>query len=138
MIDQANQVEGSLRDGLAVEVRLAERASLSKGDERNAVETALFERVARLRASGKPESASGLIALASEIAEPGEGRDASAWEAVAEGALLLGEIGRASALESHGRPTRRARRGRAGVGPPAQGRGRSCSRPRNIERPTPC
>jgi hypothetical protein len=98
-IDQAAGVEAAARDGLAVQVRLAERARLPKGEERSAVETDLFQRVARLRASGKPEARRALIALASELTEPDENQAPDAWEAVAEGALILGEIGRASDLE---------------------------------------
>jgi hypothetical protein len=99
-IDQAAKVDESSRDELAVRVLLAERAGRSKGTERSAAETALFQRVARLRASGKPEARRALIALASELAEPDENQAPDAWEAVAEGALMLGETGRASDLEA--------------------------------------
>ena len=99
-IDQAAKVDEAARDELAVRVLLAERAGRSKGEERSAAETALFRRIARLRASGKPEARRALIALASELAEPDENQAPDAWEGVAEGALVLGETGRASDLEA--------------------------------------
>ncbi|HMB02997.1 MAG TPA: hypothetical protein VKP69_04555, partial [Isosphaeraceae bacterium] len=99
-IDQAAQVEGATKDGLAVRVRLAERASRPTGAAREAAESALFRCIARLRASGLPEARRALIALAKEVPEPGAGQGPEAWEAIAEGALILGEIGRASDLDA--------------------------------------
>ena len=98
-IGSAARVDEAAKDGLAVRARLAERASLLNGETRNEAEADLFRRIAKLRASPGPESRLALIALAREVAEPDARQDAAAWEAVAEGAVLLGEVTRASTLE---------------------------------------
>jgi hypothetical protein len=100
-IDQAAQVEEATKDGLAIRVRLVERASLPPGEARKALESAWSRPPPRVRASGKPEARLALIALANEVSEPDASQGPDAWEAVAEGALILGEIGRASNLDAH-------------------------------------
>jgi hypothetical protein len=68
--------------------------------ERSAAESAVFRRVAPLRASGTPEARRALIELARRVLEPDANQGPEAWEAVAEGALAMGDLTRASRLEA--------------------------------------
>jgi tetratricopeptide (TPR) repeat protein len=58
----------------------------------------LFRRIAALRASGAPEARLALVELARRLVEPDANQEAEAWEAVAEGALAVGDFARASRL----------------------------------------
>ncbi len=93
-------VDDAAQGVLAVRVRLAERDTLPSGKRRSAVESALFERVKTLRASGKPEARRALLSVSRAVTEPDAKQGPDAWEAVAEGALALGEVGRASRCEA--------------------------------------
>jgi hypothetical protein len=96
----AAPLDAVAKDVLAVRVRLTERASRASGPERSAAESALFQRVGPLRASGTPEARMALIELARRVIEPDANQRPEAWEAVAEGALALGDLLRASKLEA--------------------------------------
>jgi hypothetical protein len=94
-----SSLEASARDALAVHILLEQWAGTAAGSERSAVETALFRRVAVLRAAGGPEVRAVLLELARRLVEPDDSQAPEAWEALAEGALGLGDVLRASRLE---------------------------------------
>jgi hypothetical protein len=96
----AAPMDAVAKDVLAVQVRLTERASHASARERSAAESALFRRVVPLRASGTPEARMALIELARRVVEPDADQGPEAWEAVAEGALAMGDLPRASKLEA--------------------------------------
>ena len=93
---QAASVDDVAKGLLTVRVRLAERAALPSGKERSAAETALFRKLKTLRASGKPEARLALLNVCRSIPEPDATQGPDAWEALAEGALILGQTERAS------------------------------------------
>jgi hypothetical protein len=101
-IDTAPELSPPAKDLLAVRVLLTERASKASGAERSTAELALFRRIAALRAapSGTSELRRALIELAQRLVEPDANQSSEAWEAVAEGALALGDVTRASRLEA--------------------------------------
>jgi tetratricopeptide (TPR) repeat protein len=96
----SSSLEASARDALAVHILLSQWAGTASASERSAVETALFARVAALRAAGGPEVRPVLLELARRLVEPDARQGPEAWEAVAEGALGLGEVVRASRVEA--------------------------------------
>jgi tetratricopeptide (TPR) repeat protein len=90
----------SARDALAVHLLLTRRASTASVTERSAAEKALFGRVAALRAAGGPEARRAVLELARRLVEPDANQGPDAWEALAEGAIALGDVMRASRLEA--------------------------------------
>ncbi len=98
----SSPVEGNVKGRLSVRVRLARRAAEPPGATRAAAESALFAQVKELRESGSPETRPALVALARGLSEPEPGQGPDSWDAMAEGALALGDLGRAAALEVKG------------------------------------
>jgi tetratricopeptide (TPR) repeat protein len=98
----AAAIEPAMKDALAVRLLLSQRAGTASGAERSAAESALFRRVETLRASSAPGARAVLLELARRLVEPDARQGPEAWEAVAEGAIALGEVTRASRLESRG------------------------------------
>jgi hypothetical protein len=98
----SSPVEGNVKGRLSVRVRLARRAAEPPGAARAAAESALFAQVKELRESGSPETRLALVALARGLSEPEPSQGPDAWDAMAEGALALGDLGRAAALEVKG------------------------------------
>ena len=96
----SSSLDAIAKDGLVVRVLLSERASLASGPARAAAESALFRRVDTLRASGAPEVRLTLVELARRLIEPDSNQGPDAWEAVAEGAVAVGDFVRASRLET--------------------------------------
>jgi len=96
----AAAIDAATKDALAVRLLLSQRAGTASAAERSAAESALFRRVASLRASSAPGTRAVLLELARRLVEPDAKQGPEAWEAVAEGALGLGELTRASRLES--------------------------------------
>jgi tetratricopeptide (TPR) repeat protein len=95
-----SSLEASARDATAVHLLLEQWAGTAAGSERSAVETELFRRVAALRASGGPEVRAVLLELARRLVEPDDTQRPDAWEALAEGALALADVMRASRLQT--------------------------------------
>jgi hypothetical protein len=98
----AAPLEAPARDGLAVKVLLSQRSVQTSGAERSATESALFRRVAALSAAGTLETREALMELARRLVEPDSSQPPEAYEAVATGALALGDVSRASRLEVRG------------------------------------
>ena len=96
----AAAIGAAAKDALAVRLLLSQRAGTASAVARSAAESALFRRVAALRASAAPASRTLLLELARRLVEPDANQGPEAWEAVAEGALGLGELTRASRLEA--------------------------------------
>lgn len=95
-------VAAPLKGWLIVRVRLAQRRGMAPGSARREAESALFRAVGPLRGSPVPEARLALLALGRGVPEPDESQDPEAWDALAEGALALGELERASTLEARG------------------------------------
>jgi hypothetical protein len=100
-IEQA-PVEPAAKDWLAVRTRLAQRAALKEGPQRNAAEAEAFRHAEALRKAARPEARLAVVALARAIRAPAAGGAPAAFEALAEGQLALGDPDRASALELQG------------------------------------
>ncbi len=98
----SGHVDEVTQSWLAIRVRLAQRASRPPGGARTAIDSAVFAQVKVLRKSGRPEARLALIALARGLSEPDTSQEPDAWDAVAEGALTLGDLARAGALEVKG------------------------------------
>ena len=98
----ASKVDQAARDLLAVRVLLAQRDHAAPGQARTEAESALFQRIEALRASKKPESRRALIALARSLIEPAPSLGPDAWDALAEGFLIVGDPARAGAIEAKG------------------------------------
>lgn len=96
----AAPIDAAARDLMAVRLLLEERSSRASDAERSAAESALFRRIDALRGSGAPESRLALQELARRLVEPDAKQGPEAWEAVAEGAMLLGDPTRAGRLEA--------------------------------------
>lgn len=102
-IDAAGKsVSAPLKGLLTVRVRLAERRSMAPGSARHEAETALFRAIQPLRGSPAPEARLALLALGRGVVEPDPTQDPEAWDALAEAALTLGQLERASTLEAGG------------------------------------
>jgi hypothetical protein len=101
-IESSTAPEAATRDVLAFRVRLAERSSLDPGPDRSNAESALFRRAAALRGSSTPDARRALIDLARQRIEPDGNQGPEAWEAIAAGAVALGDSTRAGRLESKG------------------------------------
>jgi tetratricopeptide (TPR) repeat protein len=96
----ASSLEPGARDALAIRLLLTQRSGTAAATERSAAESALFERVARMRAAGRPEVRTVLVEVARRLVEPDPGQGPEAWDAVAEGAVAVGDLTRASRLET--------------------------------------
>ena len=98
----SGHVDEVTQSWLALRVRLGQRASRPSEGARTAIDSALFAQVKVLRESGRSEARLALIALAWGLSEPEASQGPDAWDAVAEGALTLGDLARAGALEVKG------------------------------------
>src|SRR5262249_24954054 len=96
----ASSLEPGSRDALAIRLLLTQRAGTASATERSAAESALFERLARMRATGRPEVRAVLVEVARRLVEPDSSQGPEAWDAVAGGGVALGDLNRASRLEA--------------------------------------
>jgi hypothetical protein len=87
---------------LAVRVRLAERATLPAGPTRASAEADAFRRAVAARSAGAAEARPALLALARALDEPPPDLGPDAWDALAEGHLLLGHPAIAARLARRG------------------------------------
>jgi tetratricopeptide (TPR) repeat protein len=99
---RAAHVGAPLKGLLTVRVYLARRRTEEAGRARSETESALFKVVETLRKSPDPDARLALLALARGVAEPDAKQGPDAWDTLAEGAAALGDLGRASVLESKG------------------------------------
>jgi hypothetical protein len=95
-------VDANLKPGLRIHARLEERAGRPEGPERESAEKALFRELKALKASGRPEARTALVAAASALRVPGAAQEPDAYDLLAEGAIALGDPVRAAALENQG------------------------------------
>ena len=98
---EASKVESIARNVLALQVRLAQRASLS-GKARTAAESEAFRLARSLRDLSKAEGQRAVLSLARALKEPDAVQGPDAWHALAEGYSGLGDLDYASALEVRG------------------------------------
>ncbi len=98
---EASKVDPIAKNVLALQVRLAQRASLS-GRERTAAESEAFRQAETLRGLSKAEGQRAVLSLARALKEPDAGQDPDAWHALADGYSGLGDPAYASALEARG------------------------------------
>jgi hypothetical protein len=96
----ASPLDSAAKDALAVQLLLSQRAAAASATEQSAAESALFRRVAALRASSAAGTRAVLLELARRLVEPDANQGPEAWEAVAEGAVGWGELIRAGRLEA--------------------------------------
>lgn len=101
VIQKAPVAEG-FKGLLTVQTRLAQRADLPPGRDQSAVESALFQSLKALRASGKPEARIALMTVAGRLRELDGEQEPDSWDLLAEGRALRGEAAEAGALEIRG------------------------------------
>ncbi len=99
---EAAPIEPEARTPLKVRVLLALRSGTADIGKRNAAEIALFGELARLRDSQRGDARSALLSTAQAIGEPSSQANATSWDLLAMGAVLLGDPSRAGDLERKG------------------------------------
>jgi hypothetical protein len=96
---EESTIDGAAKPGLMIRVQLAELAEKPEGAGRDRVETELFRQLETLTRSKRSEARSALIAVATSLHEPGAAQASQACDLLAEGAVALGDLDRAAALE---------------------------------------
>ncbi|MDR3632860.1 MAG: hypothetical protein P4L84_03435 [Isosphaeraceae bacterium] len=89
-----------LKSSLTAEVLLARRAKATGSSDRDAIDSELFRALQPLRGSERTQARRTLMKAAKQVETPDAQAGPEAWEALADGALALGELRRAGALES--------------------------------------
>ncbi len=95
-------LDEAVRQRLAARVLLAKRVALPPGPARDAAEAEAFRLVETLRRGGGPEARHALLDLARSVDEPGRERGPEAWDALAEGRMLRGDVEGAASLLTFG------------------------------------
>ena len=95
----ASKLDAAAKPLVKIRALLAQRAEAPAGRERQAAEARMFDELKAFRDSRQPEARAALIAAASAVSAPDAGQQAFAWDLLAEGALALGDLPRAAALE---------------------------------------
>ncbi len=100
---EAAEISPPRQDLLAVRLRLKQWLNLFPGEQRNAVESDIYERIGRLRDEGHPEARPALLALNETFSRPNALRlDPKAWQLLSEASLMRGDFEHAIALMLEG------------------------------------
>lgn len=97
-----SKVDAIAKAAQRIRIRLEQRTARLRGSDRDAADAILFKDALILRGSARPDAKIALIGVAQAIREPGPSQDPDAWDALAEGAVALGDLARAGSLEQRG------------------------------------
>lgn len=89
-----------MKAALKAEVQLAQRKQSATDAARDAVDSDLFRTLHELHGSERAHARRALMKAAKAIDHPGKDAGPDAWESLADGAIGLGELGRAGKLEA--------------------------------------
>jgi hypothetical protein len=105
---ETSHVETAQKQLWKVKIRLAERAAVPAGQDRSAVESALFQTIAELRTQNTAEARLALLEVAGSGITLDPDQPPEAWEALAAAYATTGEIAQAGSLTLKGAARARA------------------------------